>query len=115
MAGVSPGTPPTALASELIAAGVRGQALAEQMNAIVSRQIRFADLIEQLPDPEDRIVPCFDQVDALGLPPPAYSLPAGRLYPPWHRRRARHVSELIFQTMGASKSSMARNMKVQGM
>src|SRR5690606_3128398 len=58
-----PGTPPTAVASNLIASGLRGKRLIEQLNAHISRQIRFANLIEQLPDPENRVTPAFDQVD----------------------------------------------------
>lgn len=97
-----PGTPPPALASELIAAGIRGRRLVEQMNARVSRQFRFANLIEQLPDPENRIVPAFDQVDAIGIPRPAIRFRVGE----FERRgmaEARRISELIFNAMGATE------------
>jgi choline dehydrogenase-like flavoprotein len=95
-----PGSPPTAVASELIAQGVRGKELVEQMNARVSRQFRFANLMEQMPNPENRIVPAFDRVDAIGIPRP-------RIYyqvDEFTRRgmaEARRISQQIFETMGA--------------
>ncbi|MCC6454691.1 MAG: GMC family oxidoreductase [Caldilineaceae bacterium] len=95
-----PGSPPTAVASELIAQGVRGKALVEQMNARVSRQFRFANLIEQMPNPENRIVPAFDQVDAIGIPRPRLYYQVGE----FERRgmaEARRISNQIFETMGA--------------
>ena len=97
-----PGISPTALASDLIAQGMRGQTLIEQMNAQVSRHFRFANLIEQMPDPENRVVPAFDQVDAIGIPRP-------RLYyriDEFTRRgmaEARRVSNQIFEMMGATQ------------
>jgi choline dehydrogenase-like flavoprotein len=97
-----PGTPPTTQASNLIAQGVRGKALVEQMNAIVARQFRFANLVEQMPSPENRIVPAFDQVDGLGIPRPriAYYIDD------FVRRgmaEARRVSEKIFVAMDATQ------------
>jgi choline dehydrogenase-like flavoprotein len=96
-----PGTPPIALAQQLIEEGYRGEALVAEMNARVSRQIRFANLVEQLPHPENRIVPAFDQLDPIGIPRP-------RIYydlDEFVRRgmaEARQVSEQIFQAMGAT-------------
>lgn len=95
-----PGTPPETLASRLIASGFRGQKLVEQMNAHVSRQIRFANLVEQLPDPENRITPAFDQPDAFGIPRPRiyYRLDE---FVERGMAEARRVSEQVFQAMGA--------------
>jgi choline dehydrogenase-like flavoprotein len=95
-----PGTSPDVLARRLIASGYRGRKLIEQMNAHVSRQFRFANLMEQLPDPANRITPAFDRLDALGIPRPRihYRLDdfvqAGMA-------EARRVSEQIFQAMDA--------------
>ncbi|MDP9310828.1 MAG: hypothetical protein M3R24_08025 [Chloroflexota bacterium] len=36
----------------------------------MARQFRFAGLVEQLPRPDNRVIPAFDQVDALGIPRP---------------------------------------------
>src|SRR5690606_21703852 len=74
--------------------------LVEQMNAVVSRQFRFANLIEQMPDPENRIVPAFDRVDAIGIPRPRIYYRVGE----FERRgmaEARRISEQIFEAMGA--------------
>ena len=95
-----PGTTPTTLASELIAEGKRGKVLVEQMNAMVSRQFRFANLVEQMPNPENRIVPAFDKLDAIGIPRPRIHYQVDDFV----RRgmaEARRISEQIFTTMGA--------------
>jgi glucose dehydrogenase len=95
-----PGTPPETLATRLIASGFRGQQLVEQMNAHVARQIRFANLVEQLPDPENRITPAFDQPDALGIPRPRIQYRLDE-FVERGMAEARRVSEQIFQAMGA--------------
>lgn len=95
-----PGMLPSAVATELIGQGYRGRSLIEQMNAQVSRQFRFANLIEQMPNPENRIVPAFDHLDAIGIPRP-------RIYyqlDDFTRRgmaEARRVSQQIFEAMHA--------------
>jgi choline dehydrogenase-like flavoprotein len=95
-----PGTPPPMVATELIAQGIRGKELVEQLNAIVSRQFRFANLIEQLPNPENRIVPAFDQVDGIGIPRPRIHYKVGE-YERKGMAEARRISEMIFREMGA--------------
>ncbi|MEZ4728465.1 MAG: GMC family oxidoreductase [Caldilineaceae bacterium] len=96
-----PGTTPITLAQQMIGQGLYGEALVEQMNAHVSRQIRFANLVEQLPQPENRVVPAFDKLDSFGIPRP-------RIYydlDEFVRRgmaAAREVSEAIFRRMGAT-------------
>ncbi|HXF61565.1 MAG TPA: GMC family oxidoreductase [Caldilineaceae bacterium] len=95
-----PGTPPTTLAAKLIGEGFRGRELAEQINAHAARQFRFANLIEQLPNPENRVEPAFDQPDAIGIPRPRiyYSLDE---YVLQGMAVARQVSEQVFRAMGA--------------
>jgi glucose dehydrogenase len=95
-----PGTPPETLATRLIASGFRGQQLVEQMNAHVARQIRFANLVEQLPDPENRITPAFDQPDALGIPRPRIHYRLDE-FVERGMAEARRVSEQIFRAMDA--------------
>jgi choline dehydrogenase-like flavoprotein len=95
-----PGTTPDSLAVELIGKGFRGKALAEELRAHVSRQIRFANLIEQLPDPENRITPAFDQVDAIGIPRPRLHYRVDE-FVQRGMAEARRVSEEIFKAMGA--------------
>jgi choline dehydrogenase-like flavoprotein len=65
-----PGMPPTALVTDLIEEGFRGKALVREMNERTARQFRFAALVEQMPLPENRVTPAFDQVDAIGIPRP---------------------------------------------
>lgn len=96
-----PGTPPATLATQLIQQGYRGTALVAQMNAQVARQIRFANLVEQLPDPENRIVPAFDQLDAIGIPRPRLHYRLGD-FVERAMAEARRVSEQVFQAMGAT-------------
>jgi glucose dehydrogenase len=97
-----PGTTPITLATELIGQGVRGKTLIEEMNAQVSRQFRFANLIEQMPDPENRIVPAFDQVDAIGIPRPRihYRIDDFALA---GMEEARRISDQIFAMMGCTQ------------
>jgi choline dehydrogenase-like flavoprotein len=96
-----PGTPPDVLATNLISQGVRGQVLVEEMNAHVSRQFRFANLVEQMPDPENRITPAFGQVDAIGIPRPEIWYRIGE-FERQAMAEARRVSEQVFTAMGAT-------------
>lgn len=63
-----PGMPPPTLASDLIKEGYRGTALRQELNERAARQFRFAALIEQLPDPQNRVTPAWDQRDVRGIP-----------------------------------------------
>lgn len=47
-----------------------GKNLRNAIKNNVAREIRFAFLCEQLPDPENRIVPDFEKLDSFGLPRP---------------------------------------------
>jgi choline dehydrogenase-like flavoprotein len=96
-----PGITPIEMTGMLLEEGFRGSALREEMNRRVARQYRFANLIEQMPDPENRITPAFDQVDAIGIPRPKI----------WYRldditkaglAEARRVSDQIFAAMGST-------------
>lgn len=93
-----PGFTPTTNASELIRAGIRGKDLAQSLNDFVSRQYRFACLIEQLPLPENRIVPEWNQVDSIGIPRPRliYTLDP---YTQAGLAEARSVAERVFRAM----------------
>ena len=95
-----PGTPPTALTAMLIRQGHRGKGLREQINAHAARQIRFANLMEQLPDPENRVTPAFDQLDAIGIPRPRIQYRLDE-FTVRGMAEARQVSEQVFQAMDA--------------
>lgn len=96
-----PGTPPTVLADNLIQDGYRGKALADEINFRVARQFRFANLVEQMPLPENRVTPAWDKLDAAGIPRPQldYRLDditrAGMA-------AARRVSDQIFDAVGVT-------------
>jgi choline dehydrogenase-like flavoprotein len=95
-----PGTTPITLAEQLIDEGYFGTELVAQMNAHVARQIRFANLIEQMPLPENRVVPAFDKLDSFGMPRPRIYYQLGE-FVERGMALARAVSEQIFQAMGA--------------
>lgn len=62
---------PFELARNLIAEGrVLGKELFEQIRTTVPFQAGVSSLTEQLPDPENRVVPDETEVDALGIPRP---------------------------------------------
>ena len=63
------GTPDSTV-RELVRRGLRGAELDRALADRSSREISFATIAEQLPSPDNRIVPDFDRRDALGLPRP---------------------------------------------
>jgi choline dehydrogenase-like flavoprotein len=96
-----PGGAPLQRAPELIKAGLRGKPLIERLSSESARHFRLGSLMEQLPDPDNRITPAYDQVDAIGIPRPRirYSLDA---YTRAGMAEARRVHESIFEAMGAT-------------
>ncbi|HEX5503098.1 MAG TPA: GMC family oxidoreductase [Thermomicrobiales bacterium] len=79
--------------------GLLGAALREEVRRQGSRQLRFAALVEQLPDPENRVTPAFDQLDPLGLPRPRL---AYRVDDYTHRgmATARQLADRVFDALG---------------
>lgn len=61
---------PVSTAAALAEQGLRGKALDEALRAQASRHIRLASLIEQLPDPENRVTLDPDEKDMYGVPRP---------------------------------------------
>ncbi len=104
---------PTSDARTLSAKGLRGEALQKALREITSRQVRFGTLTEQLPDPENRIVPDYGQLDRLGLPRPRISY---RLddYTKAGLAEARRIHEQAFLRMGASEIHHNPDSKFQG-
>ena len=96
-----PGTPPTVLATDLIEEGFRGQALVQEMNERAARQFRFAVLVEQMPLPENRVTPAFDQVDAIGIPRPQIDYRLGE-FTEKGMAEARRVLDQIFDAVGVT-------------
>lgn len=60
----------TAVTQALLAKGVMGKALDEQIKFQSARQISLAVDLETLPIPSNRIVPSTDRFDAIGIPVP---------------------------------------------
>ena len=54
-----------------------GDELARRWRDHVSREFRFGSLMEQLPNPANRIVPAFDHRDAIGIPRPRIAFTIG--------------------------------------
>ncbi len=96
-----PGTTPVSLAGTLIEEGFIGEELRNELNNRVSRQFRFASLIEQLPDPNNRIEPAFDQLDAIGIPRPRIHYSLGD-YVTTAMGEARRVAEDVFNAMNCT-------------
>jgi hypothetical protein len=67
---------PTTTAAELARLGLRGPALDEALRTQACRQLRLTSLIEQLPDPQNRVTLDPTDLDIYGVPLPrlAYSL-----------------------------------------
>jgi choline dehydrogenase-like flavoprotein len=89
-----------ALAGELIEAGKRGKDLREGLAHVGLRQVRLAALLEQLPDPSNRIT-LAEQKDALGLPRPRITYSHDE-YVAKGRVEAIKLAGLVFDALGAT-------------
>lgn len=96
-----PGGGPLDLAQELIQQGLRGAELDRSIREQASRQIRVFSMMEQLPDPENRVTPAFDKPDALGLPRPRIRYRVDD-YVHTGLAEARKLHERIFKGLRAS-------------
>jgi choline dehydrogenase-like flavoprotein len=85
----------------LVAQGLRGAALDRAIADHSSRELALATMAEQLPSPDNRIVPDYDRRDALGLPRPRITFRIDD-----YTRRAldhgRRMHEQIFAAMKAT-------------
>src|SRR5262249_33979107 len=59
-----PGGDPISLVPALVQQGIRGRALRDRIVETAQRQVRFASLVEQPADPENRVTPAWEQLDA---------------------------------------------------
>lgn len=78
-----------------------GEALARRWRDHVSKEIRFASLTEQLPNPNNRIVPDFAHVDAIGIPRPRISFTVGQ-YSRDGMADAKVLHEQLFEQLRAT-------------
>lgn len=79
-----------------------GTALARRWFEHASREIRFASLTEQLPDPDNRVTPAFDQPDGIGVPRPRIAFRVGS-YSRAGMAAARELHEQLFEALGATE------------
>jgi len=92
---------PTDSSKVLIDRGLTGTALQQALNDQMAREFRVASLTEQLPDDQNRIVPAWDQVDALGIPVPRISYRVDR-YSQDGMSSARADHDRIFDAVGVT-------------
>ena len=88
----------------LVTKGFRGDALKRELNRQVTRQFRLAALLEQLPDPENRVTldPVFK--DSLGLPRPRLTYAVDG-YAKQGRAAAMELHDRIFHAFGTSSTT----------
>ncbi|MPZ38503.1 MAG: GMC family oxidoreductase [Rhizobiales bacterium] len=93
---------PISTAADLVRQGLRGKALDGAIKHQASRHIRLASLIEQLPDPENRVTLDPDEKDIYGVPLPriAYRLGA---YVQAGLAAARNAHTEIFDKLDATQ------------
>lgn len=91
----------TNVAKALIAKGLRGQALAAELNRIVSRHLRLNSSGEILPDPENRLT-LSAKSDSAGVPKARVSVTLDD-YTMEGMRRSRSVNSEVLQRLGATE------------
>jgi len=84
-----------------------GEQLVNTLNAIYIRQIRLGYLIEQLPDPDNRVELSDKETDHLGLPRPKVTYRIRSDYERNAFASAKQVSTRIFNAMGAKEYTKA--------
>jgi glucose dehydrogenase len=96
------GENPIALSADLIAnEGLRGAALRERVKQTAERQVRLAALVEQLPNPDNRVTLSEDRVDALGNPHPRIQYQVDE-YSLKGMEQARGLADQVFDAIGAT-------------
>jgi choline dehydrogenase-like flavoprotein len=92
---------PTSTAAELARSGLRGKALDDALRNRTSRQLRLASLMEQLPEPENRVTLAPDLSDIYGVPLPRIAFRLGA-YVEEGLAAARAAHAQIFARLGAT-------------
>jgi choline dehydrogenase-like flavoprotein len=96
-----PTAAPTSTAADLARLGLRGPGLDDALRSQASRHLRLTSLIEQLPDPDNRVTLDPNEPDIYGVPLPrlAYSLGT---YVQAGLAAARYAHAQIFGALGAT-------------
>ena len=90
------------LAGGYVEAGLSGADLLGAVRFHASREMTLVALTEQLPDPDNRITPDFDRLDAIGVPKPRVFFRLDR-YTENALAAARKIHEQLFAALGASE------------
>jgi len=100
------GDPYTSLLDSVLTKGQAGAALVDTLNQRYTRQFRVAFLVEQTPEPENRVTLSATEKDHLGLPRPqiAYSLSD---YTKAGFEAARRTADTLFDAMEATQATEA--------
>jgi choline dehydrogenase-like flavoprotein len=104
---------PTQSSAVLVDAGLRGAPLQRALDERMQREIRFASLCEQIPDPNNRITPAWGEVDALGIPRPRIAYRVDE-YAAAGLARARRVHDNMFDALGVTFRMHAEAFKSAG-
>ena len=92
---------PSAVASDLIGKGLVGKELYAAIRESAPYQVMIAALLEQLPDPENRVQPDWDHLDEIGLPRPQITYSHGD-YTLDGWEQAKPVFQAILEEVGAT-------------
>lgn len=96
------GKVPPALAIDLVMEeGLRGSALRQRVQEMTQRQLRLAALVEELPNPDNRVTLDPDKKDALGIPFPRITYRIDD-YTRRGMAEARRVADEVFDALGVS-------------
>ncbi|MBA2598132.1 MAG: GMC family oxidoreductase [Chloroflexia bacterium] len=96
-----PGFDPLGVAQQLIAQGYAGEELFQTVGARIPHQVRLASLTEQLPNPENRIVPDETNRDAIRIPRPKLSYRYDA-YTSGGIQAAQQAHDALFDALGVS-------------
>jgi choline dehydrogenase-like flavoprotein len=104
---------PESTARTLIQRGLRGAELDRALADHSSRQINLVPMVEQLPLPENRIVPDYDRRDAIGVPRPRITYRIDD-YSKRALEHGRRIVREIFTTMKATEVQEAPDIVAAG-
>lgn len=94
---------PSSNVTYLLSQGVYGKQLQSQLADVCSRMIRFASLVEPIPDPDNRVTVSPDYTDALGIPRPLVNYKLND-YEAEGLRAGRNAVLAIMKQLGATDS-----------
>jgi choline dehydrogenase-like flavoprotein len=97
-----PKATPNSTVEELARAGLRGKAFEQALADLSSRELGLAAMAEQLPSRDNRIVPDFEQRDALGIPRPRITFKIDD-YTRQAFARSRKITEEICARVGVTE------------